>query len=828
MRAASQSTPAGRTRTKKRKNSSLLRPPGFQRRAKSSKVYGRTREHPGRQIGGEGRAINAQAWRATPHSKNTSTEQKIRKFPLSLALTLALLMAAPAGLVAQPAPVENAAEAATRDLKQQEANLGDRSATAALRDEAARRLVSRSSPEADDILLRALADFSNKEAQLAVARALSADTTPNPAFIEPLCNLLGGGLTEPAAQALSVYKANDQVRDRLIQFVNNLSQQQGPRIACIRAIGKLVDRKAAGALVGLLNSDTNSVIRDSAADALVEMTGLNTNGRDAQRWNQWWQVNRNKSDSQWSSDLLLKNASRVNELSKRIDALRDVAAQMVREEYRRRPDAERAKFLLGLLQAPSEDVRVVAVQIVYEDVVVAKPVPPEVFELLRGMIGDSAADVRKRVARTLTAAASPGAVDALLTQLAQERDPDARAAIALALGPSRELRVVEPLLLLLDDESFSVARSAADSLKELASTLREEKNAEIARQVAWRLRGRLRGTEGNISAVPLRQSLVDAMAQLAQPSPVQLHTFYELIKPDRETAVVRISALRGLGLIGNPDSANMIVNALSDPDANVRLEAVGALQRTATFAHVEAMGRLLSASIEPDQRVRDRVWDVLAGNEQAQRPGLLAKGSPKELNRWAERFKSDTDQDRQRRLIVLSILEKQLIEAEQQQDLAYARLRIGETLLVMSRPDEAATRLQQALDHFNSANSPPAVTDLPNQQLMQALLQARKYGEAVRFATDIIAKAPENTQNMWLKIRQEAQRLKDARDLDGALALLTEAKKIPLGQLYTVQLRNMEDEYRRERSSGGQIWFRQYTDLQPPLLPTRLTVLSIA
>ena len=102
---------------------------------------------------------------------------------------------------------------------------------------------------------------------------------------------------EAGAQALAAFKASDRARERLTQFAFNLSMQLPPRVAVIRAMGRLVDKRAAASLIDLLNNDDNATVRDAAADALAEMTGYSRFGHDVQRWNQWWNQNAARSDA---------------------------------------------------------------------------------------------------------------------------------------------------------------------------------------------------------------------------------------------------------------------------------------------------------------------------------------------------------------------------------------------------------------------------------------------------------------------------------------------------------------------------------------------------
>ncbi|HEX2973683.1 MAG TPA: HEAT repeat domain-containing protein [Tepidisphaeraceae bacterium] len=253
----------------------------------------------------------------------------------SAALATAILIAAPSYSIAQAAvapAAEAASDAAQKDLQQQQQILTDRNtpdtlAQQQLREEAARRLASRSSREADEMLLRVLNDFGNRAGQLAVAKALSGvarvmstDQAVEAQFVTALANLMGDDreLTDKAATALATFKNNEQARERLTTYVNNLSRNLNTRAAVIRAMGRLVDKRTAGFLVGILNRENeNPLVRDAAARALDEMTGLRF-GNDAQLWNQWWQTSQNKSDLEWATDLLYRHSVRAGESWRRL------------------------------------------------------------------------------------------------------------------------------------------------------------------------------------------------------------------------------------------------------------------------------------------------------------------------------------------------------------------------------------------------------------------------------------------------------------------------------------------------------------------------------
>src|SRR5688572_13304514 len=120
-------------------------------------------------------------------------------------ILLAAIVATPGGNIAHAqAPADRSAQ---RDLDHLRSTLEN--PEAADKDEAARRLVSRDTPEARAILNNVL-DSAERSGQLAVARALAADPSPNAQFIGPLQKLLSNDpqLTEAAAQALAQFKDN--------------------------------------------------------------------------------------------------------------------------------------------------------------------------------------------------------------------------------------------------------------------------------------------------------------------------------------------------------------------------------------------------------------------------------------------------------------------------------------------------------------------------------------------------------------------------------------------------------------------------------------------
>src|SRR5206468_268812 len=143
-------------------------------------------------------------------------------------------------------------------------------------------------------------------------------------------------------------------------------------------------------------------------------------------------------------------------------------------------------------------------------------------------------------------------------------DPDVKAAIAHTLGPFKQIKTVDALLLLLNDPSIRVAEAAADALHDLGETIRKDGTLPV--KVASALRARLDSLNGRPGTEGLRASLLEALSQLNDGR--QLRVFIEALNSEdpRNTVRVRIAACRGLGGMTDPNdkeqAAAELVNAM--------------------------------------------------------------------------------------------------------------------------------------------------------------------------------------------------------------------------------------------------------------------------
>jgi HEAT repeat protein len=665
-----------------------------------------------------------------------------------------------------------AADAPADDLQTLQTSLNSSGSTAAVREEAARTLVERGSPEALDILRNSFQTPDNQPAQLAIARALQLTANPDPSFIPLLGDALGGNLrlTQEAAAALANYRNNLTVFEKLNEKLNIQALPDGSRVAIATAMGSVMEQEAARSLMGVLQDQTNSEqVRAAAADALGEMTGLYENGQDLQRWQLWWDANKSKSKDQWQADLLAS----LSREAKQIKPLKDDIQQLVRANYSlTSPDRKESALLRYLGPDPNTpEMRMAGADLVAEDFEDGRPIPDSVHQRLRELIDDSDPDVRNAVIDTLGNINDQEAAPALIAQLGRENDVRIRLKIAAALGRMNNLSAVPVLLKMLDDTYFAEASAAADALAKLGDRLRQA-NPQLAREATDDLQKTLDNRSADPSAGDLRVNCVAALAELADPR--SLNTFLLVLKPG-ESDAVHIAALRGLQNLKDPNSVPAITEYLKDPNPAVQLQAAEALENLGNFDLADQLYGMLGPPTDP--HVQDAVWKDLQN--------IFKNGSVEDLNIWPDHFKDDPE----KRLVALQALRAALVrENKDPQVVADEDQDIGDTLkqLTPKRLDEAVQSYKRALDYWSDKgkNQPggDAKLDALVGAMLDTLLLGRKYSDAADFGAKQLNINKEYESTVGAALLNEAARLKKAGDTDGARQLIEAALKIPWPQ----------------------------------------------
>lgn len=703
---------------------------------------------------------------------------------VTAAVSTALPRVAPAQLpVPIPAPLLNGG-----GINDWVTTLSNEAATPRDREEAARRLIARQTPETDAAVRAALENFGSAGAQVAVATALGDDTTPDAQLIAPLFALLGPNraATTAAASALGMYKDDPGVLQRLSTEALNKARPEHVRIAVIRAMGAIPSKRSARTLCEQIffPEDESLPVRNVAADALIEMTGLSENERDAQRWRQWWQSVSDLSESDFRARIISSRAARYDETRRQLNRLVDELQALLGAQYQATPEPLKPDMIQRFLKSEQAVVRGVGARIIYDDAINGVTTPsPVVRQLLRGMIGDSDAKVRLEVARTIRATNDPEALAALLQQLVIEPQADVRVAIVQAVQSIADAGAIPILIERLNDPSDRVVEAVADALGAIGQTLRERDRATYER-IGRALLPLVDGRAAQSGAADLRAAVARALSRVADLN--MLPTFQKLLQR-REPAPVRMQAFRGLGALAEPGAADVIVNFLLDErEASVRLEGVKALGLLAKPVHAPVLLKLLDAA-EPDPSVRQWAWNAF----------LNVLNDPDadevQLAQWDQRFINEPE----RRVPILEALIKKLVARNDERQLAFKRQALGEVDEKLGRFDKAAANQRLALDYFLAKNENQEALVATNG-LIRALLRDRKYVDATQFASESIRRDVSQQQTMGAALRQEAERLREAGELQSALGLITSVEQMTptLAAQYLEPLRQMATDLR--------------------------------
>jgi len=661
------------------------------------------------------------------------------------------------------------------------------------RDEAAQRLLSRHTAQARQTLHDALV-APNQASQLAVARALALDPDPDPSFFDPLFPLLENReLAAAAGRALAGYKSEPEVLTRLIdRATSRRNVEEFTRLAAIRAIGTLPEKRAADTLRQLLISPNEPPsIHTAAAEGLVALTGLDQNGVDPGRWEKWWDGARNKSDAQFRMEIEAQQDARLDRLDARYHGLVSEVETLLRDEYQHKTksQSERQSLMLTFLNSPEPEIRKIGTRLLGEDVVGGNGLSPAELQRLRDMIADSDPGVRRAVADAIGTINDPAALDALLNQLAVEPDPTVRAAIARALGPIQNLRAVPTLINLLSDESLETAVAAAHALGDLARGPLPG-DPTLAHKTADALRDTILKSSQTPGRDELRAACIQALAPLQQTAIIQELIGSGLMNASKESVEIRKAMLVAIGALNDGQFADVIGAFLSDPE--LQEQAIASLSKNPRAAdYAGNVGALLKPDPSRPDSVREEAWSFLQD--------VFPLLSETQLNTWQQQLKDSPE----RQLLALEALADKQQEAKHLKDLAITRTEIGEAHNEIGEAhndlkqySEAAASYGAALQIYNGL-PPMANAQALLQSLIsnyeQALLDGKKFTEAIALAADRIQRDPSEQSNLGPIIAQKAEQLaqpgKD-QDLAGAQQLIDQASKMspPLDGKYQARL----------------------------------------
>jgi HEAT repeat protein len=725
---------------------------------------------------------------------------------------LAVTVALPARAAAPPATTLPASSpgAGQAALGQAEVELLRNSrATQDQRDDAALKLVATRDEAVRGVLVEILTG-TDTSAQLAVARALGQIAWPDPQFIEPLFQLLVGREAQQervtaAAAALAQYRSDPDVLKRLT-VVANSNQSDNVRVPVILAIAAFNQKLAAQTLIDLQQRQESAAVERAAGDALMDMTGMDELGHNAQAWKQWWSENAGRSEADFAAEI---RRSRADAFEREVSKRRQLGAavnKLLTDLYGQAAGEERGAMVSRYLHSSAPEVRALGANIVYQSRDTREGPPPGTMKLVRGMLDDASAQVRAAAAEALFGDAE--SAPAMVQRLGREQDDMVLAALIHSLAPLHDPAAVAQMLQWVQaNPSLRVRLEAAEGIRQGADLLNRDRT--LQRQAVQALLAALRGT-GQPGTQALRTAVVGALAALDDPR--LRATFQELLDP-HEPQGVRQNALRGLGNLQDPEVSDLIASYMDDSSPEIRLAAVQAL---GTVVQPIFVTKLLSKmNDDPDDSVRSAAWQVLLGWIPSPSMG------EHDLAAMADALKT---RDPAKRLAVLLTLRDRLVkdvqgaadEAQRRrssQDLATEQQNIADLMMDLSQYSSAAEQYQAALGYWKANNGQPYVIDTLCGGVVRALLKAQKWNDAASFASAVIQEYDNNPQmkqtqeTVGREFTLEAGNLYNSDDpsaYDKAMALLAATRTMnpPLKGSYPAQLEKIERQFQQKHASG--------------------------
>lgn len=655
------------------------------------------------------------------------------------------------------------------------------------RADAAVRLAALHSPAAAAILIRAL-KISDPEIPTAVARALAQIQWNDPQFIDPLEALLGPNpvLNSYASQVLSQYVGNASIADRLLSDAANAQLPPAARAPLVRALGSFPIIAVAAELVGMIRDpDESDEVRQAAAVALAEMSGLADNGSDPRKWQTWWQTVQNDSPADFSAAMDHQRAAQFANVLGQSDRLERGLDRLLKSLYFTSQPADQPRLLDSYLTSDAPEIRGIGAQIVEIDVAGGRPMLAAArSRLLELLAGDASASVRAAAAAALGLDATTEPI--LLARLGVETNPDVQAALLNALALRQDPAVIAQAVPLLASPYPVVAQAAADLIAAGGAVLRDPKQSALRQQVEVALLTAL-----DNAAAPalqsLRQSITAALGALGD---LNLYARLQRLASGDDPDAVRVAAIGGLGVLArtNPDIAAVLADFVDSPgiQASLRLKAVQELANVPTTAYIDRLVDRLNRSPDPRPEIRQAIWDTVKA--------WFPLMDDDRLVRLAERLRNEQDYAREvdvRRYYAQELLARKTDDASQTAASQLETIATRE-LNNLHQPAQAAADFAKVINYYESntivGNTMPAN---PFRGEAAALLASGPpYAAALQFAAETLAD-PKRTviiPDVLEEFPREANRLastdpNDRDALNKALILVkafTDAKlKIP-------------------------------------------------
>ncbi|MHC4982625.1 MAG: HEAT repeat domain-containing protein [Planctomycetota bacterium] len=648
--------------------------------------------------------------------------------------------------------------------------------------DAAALLLDRPYPQATRVLLDLLAAEDAQDAKNAICEAMAAAGVARKGFIEPLMAMLTGKDASgraAAAKALLPYK-NHGVTERLITVMRDASHDRAVRLQTMGILQRVLEKRVVGALVSLLG-DSDPGISKAAHETLSNLTHVVLS---PEQWRQRWQKIKDRPLSEWLREMAENIAEHSRHLAEQNAKLRSRLAKAMEDLYAATPPERRDAMLIGLLQDPIADVKLVGISLISASVASAAKVEPAAIEEARKLLSDKDLRVRISAAALAGSAADAKAVAPLLERLAVEEDPEARRVVLTSLGQLQEPSAVPAVLKEIVSEEDKVAAAAAIALERIAAkhSPAGKTNGKAAEAILGRYAS-ARTAERSDDVVALLEALLRAMGALGRKEFVPV--VKEALKD--KAAMIRLAAVNSLGQLGDDASASAVVPLLGDADRGVRQAAIVVLGKLGGVSYVESIIDRTRVSSEPDAAVRQQAGEVAIR--------ILQQAETQQLWNVAGQLQNRNG-GKELQILILEMLVDRL-EAEKGDHLHAAHRQLGLALKLAGRPSEALTHLRRALELLEQANSPQV--RIVWHEWLDALydhdVEAFVKAVAEQEDEELFAKA-------YVDLAARLERLKDDRQWSRLITLTANVREHLAPRLTVEQLRVLKkllDEAEQQR-----------------------------
>ncbi len=668
--------------------------------------------------------------------------------------------------------------------------LSSQTATQEQKDQAAEKLASRTSAEAYKALEDALLNSAVPSAQSAAAKALAENPSTDPNYINHLFGILNTpnnkqSTIESAAMALSAYKGSPIVLDRLLAKATDDKLDEKIRVACIRALGRFVDRDVAKMLLDQLNPGKNSeAVVVAAEDALAHMTGLSASSMNIEQWKAWGNGIEGKSKDAFVQEVYRTRSVKYDQMQRQLSELQQDVTTVLREQYQATDERRKEELLLRFLRSEQYYFRYIGAQFVREEVLGKGGVSPGIKQQIRMLLSDSSPVVREQAASAIASINDKDSLDPILVQLKQETDSNVRAALARALGPIQSLRAVPLLADLLGDPNDNTVLAAAYALSDTGYGMQiRQKDPALADKVAEKLMGVLDKHDSPLNDIELRKTVAKAIWPVASPSIGK--KLNDMVFRPNEQATTRRYLLEALGVLQDERFENAVASCMSIPDPEVKITAIRVYGKIAKqFQQAgSTLVKLMDKNSGEPEEVKAAAWETLKQ--------LFKVAQEPELSSLAQKFQQDGDHVR--RLAVL--------QAMSDRDKSDWKIQesIGESAFNAAEKDPQY--YTQAIEAYKIAlkgaiaNNDGYLTEPISEMLTRSLLKAKKYQEAVSLVQEMIGRNPIH-RSLGNTLRTEAESLmNESRDYQSAHTLinLALAMRPPLKEADIAQLNQTKE-----------------------------------